>query len=69
MESYIVQLDFSVAFDSVSDSGLLFKLKSIGAGGSVQSICIEFLSNRRQHVVVYGATIWSGFRSFLACHR
>ena len=35
MESYIVQLDFSAAFDRVSPSGLLFKLKSIGVGGSV----------------------------------
>ena len=33
-----------------------FKLKSIGEGGSVLSICREFFSNRRQRVVVYGAT-------------
>ena len=32
MESNIVQLDFSAAFDRVSHSGLLFKLKSIGVG-------------------------------------
>ena len=38
MNSYIVQLDFSVAFDRVSHSGLLFKLKSISFGGSVLSI-------------------------------
>ena len=56
MESYIVQLDFSAAFDRVSRSGLLFKLKSIGVGGSVLSIWREFLSNRRQRVVVDGAT-------------
>ena len=55
MESYIVQLDFSSAFDRVSHSGLLFKLKSIGVGGSVLSICTEFLSDRRQRVVVDGA--------------
>ena len=30
MESYIVQLDFSAAFDRVSHIALLFKLKSIG---------------------------------------
>ena len=52
MESYIVQLDFSAACDRVSHSGLLFKLKSIGIGGSVLSICKEFLSNCRQRVVV-----------------
>ena len=41
MESYIVQLDFSTACDRVSYSGLLFKLKFIGGGGSVLSICTE----------------------------
>ena len=55
MESYIVQLDFSEAFDRVSHSGLLFKLKSIGVGGSVLSICTEFFSDPRQRVVVDGA--------------
>ena len=35
MESYVVQLDFSAAFDRLSHSGLLFKLKYIGVGGSV----------------------------------
>ena len=56
MESYIVQLDFSAAFDRVSHSGLLFKLKSIGVGGSVLSICREFLSNRKQRVLIDDAT-------------
>ena len=56
IESYIVQLDFSAAFDRVSHSGLLFILKSIGVGSSVLSICREFLYNRRQRVVVDGAT-------------
>ena len=53
--SHIVQLDFSAVFDRVSYCGLLFKLKSIGVGGSVQSICTEFFSDRRQRVVVDGA--------------
>ena len=35
---------------------LLFKLKSIGVGGSVLSICIEFFSNSSQRVVVDGVT-------------
>ena len=40
IEFYIVQLDFSAAFDRVmSHRGLLFKLKSIGVGGIVLSIC------------------------------
>ena len=40
----------------MSYSGLLFRLKSIGIGDNVQSICMEFLSNRRQRVVADGAT-------------
>ena len=56
MESYIVQLGFSDAFNRVSHTGLLFKLKSSGVGGSVLSIYREFLSNRMQRVVVDGAT-------------
>ena len=56
LESYIVQLNFSAAIDRVCHSGLLFKLKSIGAGGSALSICRKFIPNRRQRVVVDGAT-------------
>ena len=54
-EVYIVQLDFKAALDRLSHSGLLFKLKSIGEGGNVLSICREFLSNRRQRVFGDGA--------------
>ena len=56
VESNIVQLYFSAAFDRVSLKGLLFKLKSVGVGGSVLSICREFLSHRKQLVVVDGAS-------------
>ena len=55
MESYIVQLAFSAAFDSVRHCGVLFKFNSIGVGGSALSICTEFLSYRRQRIVVDGA--------------
>ena len=55
MESYIFQLDFSAAFNRVSHSGLFFKLKSTGVDGSVLSICTEFISERRQRIVVDGA--------------
>ena len=55
MESYIVQLYFSAAFDIVSHSGLLLKLKSIDVGGSVVFSCTEFLSDRMQRVMVDGA--------------
>ena len=55
MESNILQLHFSPAIDRISLSSLLFKLKSIGVGGSVLSICTEFLFDRRQRVAVVGA--------------
>ena len=55
MESNIVQFDFSAAFDIVSHSGLLFKLKSIGICRCVLSICRVFLSDHRQRFVVDGA--------------
>ena len=56
MQSNIVQFDIKAAFNWVGYSGLLFKLESIGVGGSALSICREFLSNRGQGVVIDGAT-------------
>ena len=50
-------LSLTVVLPSIEcHSGLLFKLKSIGVGGIVLSICIEFLSYRRRRVVVDDAT-------------
>ena len=54
IESYIVQLDFSAANDRVSHSES--QLRYICVGGSALSVCREFLSNRRQRVVVDCAT-------------
>ena len=47
--------DFSAAVDRVRHCDLLFKLKFIGVGCIVLSICTEFLSDHRQRVVVDGA--------------
>ena len=44
MESYIVQLDFSAAFDRLSHSGIIFKFKSIGVGGNVLSVTATLLA-------------------------
>ena len=44
-EARIVQIDFSVAFDMVNHEGIPCKLSSLGNGGSVLSILIQFLSN------------------------
>ena len=47
-------IDFSAAFDRVNHQGILYKLCSLGIGGSVLSILTQFLSDRSQHVVVDG---------------
>ena len=37
-EDRIVQIDFSAAFDRVNHEGIIFKLCSVGVGGSVLSV-------------------------------
>ena len=51
-EARIIQIDFSAAFDRVNHQGILYKLCSVGIGGSVLSILTQFISNRSQHVMV-----------------
>ena len=53
-EARIVQIDFSAAFESVNHLGIIYKLCSLGIGGSVLSILTQFLSSRSQHVMVDG---------------
>ena len=49
-----MQIDFSAAFDRVNHQGILYKLSSVGIGGSVLSVLTQFLSNRSQYVLVDG---------------
>ena len=42
------------AFDRVTHQGILYKLSSVGIGGSVLSVPTQFLSNRSQYVSVDG---------------
>ena len=51
-DTRIVQIDFSAAFDRVNHRSILYRLCSVGIGGSVFSILTQFLSNRSQHVTV-----------------
>ena len=53
-EARIKQINFSAAFDRVIHPGILYKLCSVGIGGSVLSILTQFLSNRSQQVMVDG---------------
>ena len=41
-EARILQIDFSAAFDRVNHLGILYKLCSVGIGGSVLSILTQF---------------------------
>ena len=54
-EARIMQIDFSAAFDRVNHLGILYKLCSVGIGGSVLSILAKFQSNHSQHVMVDGS--------------
>ena len=42
-EAWMVQIDFSAAFDRVNYLGILYKLCSVGIGGSVLPILTQFL--------------------------
>ena len=53
-EARIEEIDFRAAFDRVNHQGILYKLCSLGIGGSVLSILAQFLSNRSQHVMEDG---------------
>ena len=53
-EARIVQIDFSAAFDRVNHRGILYRLSSVGIGGSVLSVLTQLLSNRSQFVLVDG---------------
>ena len=49
-----MQIDFSAAIDRVNHLGILYKLCSVGIGGSVMSILTQFLFNQSQQVMVDG---------------
>ena len=53
-EARIGQIDFRAAFDRVNYQGILYKLSSVGIGGSVLSVLTQFLSNRPQYVLADG---------------
>ena len=48
----IIYLDFAKAFDKVSHSKLLLKLKAYGIGDDLISLITDFLSNSYQRVVL-----------------
>ena len=62
--------DISKAFDRVWHKGILFKLESVGIGGSLLNRFTDYLDNRVQRVVLPGtssswASVLSSFLSIL----
>ena len=47
-------LDISKAFDKVWYKGLIYKLKQNGKSGNILNIIIDFLSFRKQQIVLNG---------------
>ena len=54
METRLVQIDFSAAFDRVDHRGIIHKLRLIGVDGPILSVLTQFLLGRSQCVVVDG---------------
>ena len=53
-EARIMQIDFSAVFDKVNHQGILYRLSSVGIGGSVLPILTQFMMWRTRSV----ATRW-----------
>ena len=54
METRAIFLDISKAFDKVWHKGLIYKLRQYGFTGTLLALLTDFLSNRRQRVVLNG---------------
>ncbi len=50
----IVYLDFQKTFDKVPHSKLMFKVRQLGINGNVHNWIKNWLSNRKQRVVING---------------
>ena len=53
-EVWVVFLDISKTFDKVWHEGLIFKLEQNGMSGKLLRLIKDFLSNRKQRVVLNG---------------
>ena len=52
METRAIPLDISKAFDKVWHKGVIYKLCQYGFTGNLSTLLIDFLSNRKQRVVL-----------------
>ena len=61
METRAIFLDISKAFDKVWHKGLIYKLRQYGFSGNLLALLTDFLSNRKQRVVLNGQhSSWAG---------
>ena len=59
-----VFLDISKAFDKVWHEGLIFKLKQNGISGNLLNLLCDFLTNRKQRVLLKWPVLdWSDVRT------
>ena len=64
LEVRSVFLDISKAFDKVWHEGVIFKLKQNGISGDLLNILTDFLSNRKQRVVLNGqVSTWTSINA------
>ena len=62
-----VLLDISKAFNKVWHKGLIYKLKQNGISGKLLNLIIDFLSNRKQRVVLNGKySSWTNIEARVA---
>lgn len=54
LEVRSVFLDISKTFDKVQHRGLIFKLSQIGKSGNLLDVLSDFLSNRKQILILNG---------------
>ena len=60
----VIYIDFCKAFDKVCHKKLVLKLKRYGIGGKVLSWITEWLTNRKQRVILNGEkSNWSNVKS------
>ena len=55
LEVRAVFMDISKAFDKVWHDGLIFKLRQTGVSGTLLKLFEDYLSNRKQRVVLNGS--------------
>ena len=66
METRAIFLDNSKAFDKVRHKGLIYKLRQYGFSGNLLALLTDFLSNRKQNIVLNGQhSSWTEIKAWV----